>query len=231
MANMVRAVDSGKESIRFAALWLMSYAFLLRMPSEALVACVGSPDTVELVEQQTLIWREGEAVCLRMRRRKNRPKGSGVLRRTCTCAGSLATQSLLQCVARCKCLGGHVATCVVHTLWDKYLAARAVGDQPWRDITPAVARGRLRQILDRLGVPSPRSFGTHDFRRGHAEVHYFARACSTCASCMQPQDMRRCGSTLVQILRAGQWKSAAFIAYMNEAALEEVPCSTSRMLV
>ena len=34
------------------------------------------------------------------------------------------------------------------------------------------------------------------------------------------QDMRKCGHTLAEILKAGQWRSAAFMSYLNEADLE-----------
>ena len=40
------------------------------------------------------------------------------------------------------------------------------------------------------------------------------------------QDMRENGSTLAEILQAGQWHSAAFATYMNGMALEKVLCLT-----
>ena len=46
-------------------------------------------------------------------------------------------------------------------------------------------------------------YGTHDLRRGHAE------------------DMRESGCTLAEILAAGQWKSSAFLSYLDEADLEK----------
>ena len=44
---------------------------------------------------------------------------------------------------------------------------------------------------------------------------------SVFAGCEHWQDMRKSGSTLAEILQAGQWKSSAFINYMNEAKLEQ----------
>ena len=35
------------------------------------------------------------------------------------------------------------------------------------------------------------------------------------------QDMRRDGSTLHEILKAGQWRSSAFIDYLEKCGLEE----------
>ena len=63
-----------------------------------------------------------------------------------------------------------MSTCVVHTLWDQYFSALADGEQPRKGITPNAARSRLRQILARLHVPDAEKYGTHDFRRGHAEA-------------------------------------------------------------
>ena len=118
--------------------------------------CKGSPSNALLAGKQTLIWREGPNVCLRMLRRKNRLRGSGVLRRKCTCnTGSL---------------NASVDACVVHSLWDRFLAHLPDGHQPWKDFTASQARGRLRLLLTALGVEEPDKFGTHDFRRGHAEV-------------------------------------------------------------
>ena len=38
-------------------------------------------------------------------------------------------------------------------------------------------------------------------------------------SCSLFQDLRRCGCSLATILAAGQWKSAAFLSYIDEAEL------------
>ena len=42
----------------------------------------------------------------------------------------------------------------------------------------------------------------HDFRRGHA------------------QDLLEAGASLMTILRAGEWRSAAFMAYLDTAEME-----------
>jgi hypothetical protein len=62
-------------------------------------------------------------------------------------------------------------------------------------------------------VPNAAAYGTHAFRRGHA------------------RDLLENGSTLAEILRAGQWRSAAFLKYLNIADIEkgaavEVACDT-----
>jgi hypothetical protein len=204
VSNMVRAVQRGVEDSCYGMLWLVTYAFLLRMPSEvraflplqfastapicrkALPMCKCTPDSLMAAGAQTIVWREGDTVCIRMLRRKNRQHGSGVLKRVCTCKGD----PLL---------------CVVHMLWDKFLANLPDGARPWAHISPGTARSRLHQILHVLRVPSAKSYGTHDFRRGHAE------------------DMRLSGCSLAEILAAGQWKSSAFVRYINEVRFVLLP--------
>ena len=90
-------------------------------------------------------------------------------------------------------------------------------------IRPEAARTSLRSKLEALSVPNAQSYGTHCFRRGHAEVY----RCSNPAWCSifiasALQDMRKCGCTLAEILRAGQWRSAAFTSHLDEAALDKV---------
>lgn len=111
-------------------------------------------------------------------------QGSGVLKRVCTCRGD-------------------PLMCMVHTFWDQFIAHLPEGSRPWEFVSASTARTRLHRILEVLKVPGPKSFGTHDFRRGHAE------------------DMRLSGCTLQEILAAGQWRSSAFIKYLNEAELDK----------
>ena len=149
---------------------------------QALPMCKMRPDNPVAAQEQTIIWMEDDTVCLRMLRRKNRQKGSGILKRKCSCRGG-------------------VNSCPVHMLWMKFFAELPEGAHPWAPVTPDVARRRLRQILVSLRVPNAQAYGTHDFRRGHAD------------------DMREMGATLAEILAAGQWTSKAFLAYLDEACL------------
>eukprot|EP00973_Karenia_brevis_P009514 1284253-Karenia_brevis.AAC.1 len=57
-------------------------------------------------------------------------------------------------------------------------------------------------MLALLNVPTPQLYGTHDLRRGHAE------------------DLRASGAPLWKILEAGQWRSPAFLQYLNFLKLE-----------
>ena len=86
------------------------------------------------------------------------------------------------------------------------------GEAPWNDYSSHFVIGRLRADLAKLApvVAEPEKYGTHDFRRGHAE------------------DLRLSGSTLAEILQAGQWKSAAFLRYVNEVAGQRMQQSPPR---
>ena len=121
------------------------------MLEQALPTCRGSSTETAPAEKQTVIWREDDEVCIRIRRRKNRPGGSGVLRRRCCCQGT-------------------VELCPVHTLWDRFFKHLPCGAEPWRHISANAAIEKLRAVLRRLGIPDAGLYGTHDFRRGHAEV-------------------------------------------------------------
>ena len=52
------------------------------------------------------------------------------------------------------------------------------------------------------GIAKADSARTHDFRRGHA------------------RDLQRQGATLNEILRAGEWRSCAFLSYLDAHELE-----------
>ena len=92
---------------------------------------------------------------------------------------------------------------MVHAFWARFLVKLPEGARPWSLVAAGQARSRLHRILRVPRVPDAAKYGTHDFRRGHAD------------------DMRRSGSTLAEILAAGQWKSSAFMNYINEAELQQ----------
>ena len=100
----------------------------------------------------------------------------------------------------CWC-GSCPDTCPVHVL-GPYFASCAPGFAPFAFIDARTALTRLRDWLVALRVPDARKYRTHDFRRGHA------------------RDMLRGGARLCEILKAGEWRSAAFLAYLDETELE-----------
>lgn len=160
---------------KFAALFLLSYAFLLRLPSEALPAVAGSSDA------QSSLTREGDQLVLVLKRRKNKPGGSRL------CRGCWCEQSKL--------------TCPVHVL-GPVLDACAAGDRLFEGITAASALATLRVILEDCGLPNARAYRTHDLRRGHA------------------LDLQVSGAPLYEILAAGEWRSPAFLSYLDFHRLE-----------
>ena len=116
--------------------------------------------------------------------RKNRQQGSGKLMRMCSCSrgGNRGSEDM----------------CMVHTFWDKYWQHLPEGHQPWRNFSGNAIRTALRKTLGALGVEKAKAYGTHDFRRGHAEAslvpgrmrwHIIPYGC---------QDMRASGCTLAQ---------------------------------
>ena len=63
------------------------------------------------------------------------------------------------------------------------------------------------------GIPNHNSFATHSFRRGHA------------------RDIHRNGGKLKEILEAGDWRSAAFMHYMDIQQLESDSVQEARGLL
>ena len=76
------------------------------------------------------------------------------------------------------------------------------GVKPFGDITAAAALKRLRSFLAILKLPDFQLYRTHDLRRGHA------------------RDLQAAGKSLWEILSAGDWRSAAFLQYLDKEDLE-----------
>ena len=141
--------DFGFDS-NFAVLFLISYVFMLRLPSEALPMVRGSDGLSDHGQNQSTIFMDGDELCLKLRKRKNKPWGS-LLRRGCWCASSPS------------------ALCPVHVVWERFLVNLNVGVAPFALITAAQARTRLKSYLLALGVADASRFRCHDLRRGHAD--------------------------------------------------------------
>ena len=67
-----------EEARRYALLFLFSYSFLLRTPSEALPAVAGTDGREE--GSNSVLFKDGEQLVLILRRRKNKPAGSRLVR-------------------------------------------------------------------------------------------------------------------------------------------------------
>ena len=143
-------------------LYLLSYAFLLRVPSEALpvtLGCKGEKATGKLaVGVHSDLSMSGSRVRLQLARRKHKPHGSAVMHRSCWCDS-------------CK------ITCPVHNLAPLLRHPDAVGRQPFLHISPSRVNQELRRRLLILGIDHAPEYDTRCFRRGHAEdlAHGFSR--------------------------------------------------------
>ena len=107
-------------------LFLVSYVFLLRVPSEALPMVTVGDGGIDAHGEQSIIYLENDVVYLKLAKRKNRPKGS-LLKRSCWCKA-------------CK------LTCPVHVL-GPWLLKQGIGSTPFRSFSPANALQGLRAIL------------------------------------------------------------------------------------
>ena len=83
------------------------------------------------------------------------------------------------------------------------MARRAPGCWLFEGISAAAALRTLREMLAALGVQEAGLSRLHDLRRGHAK---------------DLQD--EAGATLAEILAAGEWRSCAFMAYLDRDDLE-----------
>ena len=163
---------------RSALLYLMAYAFLLRVPSECLPATKGNNGLGQA--RGNIIHQEGDTMVLTLAKRKIKPPDS-VLARKCWCCAS-------------------AITCPVHAI-EPLLAELADGPL-FVGITPKIATNELRRRLSCLGVAGAEEHVLRDFRRGHA------------------MDLAESGAPLWQILLAGEWKSPAFLLYLDLNKIE-----------
>jgi hypothetical protein len=155
-------------------LYLLSYTFLLRVPSEAIPVQVGHFAEARAAlpaGRHSMVGLQGGDLVLQLARRKNKPHGSTLVR-SCWCA-------------QCK------VTCPVHVL-APWLAVWPEGHRPFGHMSARSAREGLKRLLAELGVEHASDYWLHDFRRGHT------------------QELLNGGSTLVDILRAGKWRTPAF---------------------
>ena len=160
--------------LRFGHLFLLSYAFLLRVPSEALPVVAGRGRAID--GAQAVLSRDGSDLVLVLRTRKNKRLGSRLVR-GCWCR---------ECAA----------TCPVHVL-GPLVDHTAEGVPVFGHITAASALEVLRKMLVALEVQDAGAYRTHDLRRGHA------------------LDLQLSGAPLWQILQAGEWRSPAFLQYLD----------------
>jgi hypothetical protein len=138
---------------RMAALYLLAYRFMLRVPSEGLPVVVGACGAAEApllpgVHSCLALSVDGSRLSLRLARRKNKECGS-LLIRHCSCAQS-------------------EATCPVHVL-GSFVASLPVGSCPFASISRRRLGDDLRLHLSLIGVDDVAEYSSKAFRRGHAQ--------------------------------------------------------------
>ena len=106
--------------------------------------------------------------------------------------------SVLRRACWCKCCK---RTCPVHVL-GAFFSRQKPGSRPFKDLKPGAVLKALKERLLTLKVPQASSYRAHDFRRGHA------------------RDLQADGAQLFEILAAGEWRSPAFLKYMDVHQLE-----------
>ena len=94
------------------------------------------------------------------------------------------------------CCSRHPKFCALRLL-KPLMESAEPGTVMFKLISPDDAVKKLRQLLSAVGVRDARLYRPRDFRRGHAE------------------DLRSEGAPLWKILAAGEWRSAAFQAYLG----------------
>lgn len=140
LEKLLKEAEGFPELEQYAQLFLLSYAFLLRVPSEAIpVQAWAGRCSLEVTDDR---------LTLRLHRRKNKPEGS-VLTRTCWCRES-------------------PATCPLHKLGPVVRALRS-GAFVFPDVTSDKARRALKYLLIRVGVEDAGEYRLHDLRRGHGK--------------------------------------------------------------
>ena len=96
----------------------------------------------------------------------------------------------------CSCHLGSRQLCLPHRLGD-FLHGKKVGAKVWT-LTSRELLLAIRQVLACLRAATPDLYTLKMFRAGHAT------------------ELAKSGKSVGDILRAGEWRSAAFLAYVDE---------------
>jgi hypothetical protein len=149
MVIQLMRVAYAENDLAAGMLYLASYAFMLRVPSEALPMIAGENALVPLLPNtHSCISVTEDELVLRLARRKNKPDGA-IIRRSCCCEKSK-----------------HL--CPVHVL-GKWMKAQATGNAPFAQFSASFARSELKRRLAKIGIADAEQYVLHDMRRGHAQ--------------------------------------------------------------
>ncbi len=100
---------------------------------EALPACVSNEGPESHPNEHSVIWKEGNTLGLRLLSRKNRQGMPSILKRACSCPHAKSI-------------------CLIHMLWEGFLAGYKPGQKPWSSISPGCAVQHMRQTLEVMHV-------------------------------------------------------------------------------
>lgn len=146
--EIVARCSQKAESVHWGMLFLFTYVFLLRLPSEAIPVVRGCVGSAQNEKHANIVYLEDGLLCLRLKRRKNKPGGS-LLKRACWCS---------QCER----------TCPVHVLWPFFMGVN-VGQAAFPGVSAGIALRQLKVLLRALGQEDYKNYRCHDLRRGHAK--------------------------------------------------------------
>jgi len=171
---------------------LSGWAFLMRIQSECIPLEWGTPEELVTVPEGRhsavcVIGGKKPVLAIRWRRRKHRPAGS-LLKRPCTCKDGQ----------------GQSPYCVVHRVQQWVQACNIkTGQKLWEHEPGKVATGsqmlsKLKRCLILLGYQEASLYSWKSVRAGKAT------------------EMAAQGFTLGQVLAAGEWRSSAYMNYIDE---------------
>ncbi len=102
------------------------------------------------------------------------------------------------------------------------LVARGTPGTPlFEGISPSRASFALKHMLGQIGVPKAEQHRTHDLRRGRAkDLELSGWRVGQCVCLGRPLCAFLAGAPLWEILAAGEWRSPAFMDYMDLHKLE-----------
>ena len=196
LSHLPTMLDFVSTDSAMRALFLVSWGFALRVPSEALMIERGDPSAFKdfaFSDQdlrrpiaRVVIFFSDDSATLHFSRRKHRD-GPTVAVRNCWCAHSQAT-------------------CIVHAA-RSFFEGICVGSPAFPHMRRIDGSGvvsiavpvqrAIKAAARHAGAPSAASFTSKAFRRGHAETK------------------RRCNGRLCEILRGADWSSRAFKEYLD----------------
>jgi hypothetical protein len=197
-ALVAKADAEGKHEIATKAVFCWS--FLPRVQSEASPAQVGTTeDVINLSpDRHSAVWLDvhRKTVVWRLQRRKNRPNGS-LLRRCCDCASTRFTAGAANAEKECHPRAAEHPEdfCVFHRM-AYHMQGKARAQSIW-SVTPTQFLHELKKLLSSLGETRAESLTLKAFRAGKATA------------------MAAAGHGLGAILEAGEWRSKAFLKYVE----------------